>query len=292
MRLMKTTYLTLIAALLLFFGCGEGSSTIPEVTDPNPKEEEPSKQEPDEPEMPDPGCEVETVDAPHYLLRFIVPESLSARTIYGEPLTLQIYLSSFDSREYAHYWHAQNPDDFPREAAAYEALCERYGDTSYSGIRKFLPTYFGGYDALWYNIVSIDVTSVVDYDAEHPAGTSLNDLCELISWTPRDYLASGYTDRYDWTTPPDYIPEDYRYITFYDFDQVNDGLHPFKVSLSDYNADDLFLMGSGQLHQGPLFLLRFAHGPQTGNQLQRFTIRMTDEKGKVYNVLTDVCEWE
>ncbi len=288
MRLMKTTYLTLIAALLLFFGCGDGSSTIPEVTDPIPKKEEPPKQEPDDPDIPD-GLGVESIDASHYLLRFTAPESFSAGTIYNEPLTLQIHLSK---PVYAHYWHAQNPNDFPREAAAYEALCERYGDTGYSGIREFYPLYTGGYDALWYKIVSIDVTSVVDYDAEHPAGTSLNDLCELISWTPRDYLASGYADRFDWNSPPDYIPERYRRITFYDFDQVNDGLHPFKVSLSDYNADDLFLMGSGQLDEGPLFLLRFAHGPQTGNKLQRFTIRMTDEKGKVYNVQTDVCEWE
>ena len=196
---------------LLLLGCSEGSAEIPDKPNTNTKQEESQQSGPDTPD----GFELEIIDAPHYLLRFIAPESFSAGTIYGEPLTLQVRISSSAPREYAAYYDAQNPDERPQKAAAYKALCERYGDTGYSGIREFFPLYTGGFDALWHNLVSIDVTSTADYDAGHPAGTSLNDLCELISWTPRDYLESGYTDRYDWSAPPAYIPEKYQHITFY-----------------------------------------------------------------------------
>ena len=284
---MKTNYLSQAAMFLLLLGCSEGSAEIPDNPNTNTKQEESQQSGPDTPD----GFELEIIDAPHYLLRFIAPESFSAGTIYGEPLTLQVRISSSAPREYAAYYDAQNPDERPQKAAAYKALCERYGDTGYSGIREFFPLYTGGFDALWHNLVSIDVTSTADYDAGHPAGTSLNDLCELISWTPRDYLESGYTDRYDWSAPPAYIPEKYRHITFYYNGQVNDGLHPFRIPLSECTAEDLLLMGSGQLEDGPLFLLRFAHAPEAGNSLQQFELKLTDERGGTYTVRTDVCKW-
>lgn len=50
-------------------------------------------------------------------------------------------------------------------------------------------------------------------------------------------------------------------------------------------------MGSGQLEDGPLFLLRFAHAPEAGNSLQQFELKLTDERGGTYTVRTDVCKW-
>ncbi len=284
---MKMRYITPLAMLLLFFGCGDGSSTIPEVTDPNPKKEEPPKQEPDNPDIPD-GFELESLDAPHYLLTFRIPKSFTANIV--EPLIVRIGTAISSEDQCVSYFDTQDPDRFPKEAAAYEALCEYYGDKGYSKTRQFFPLYNGGYDFLWYNIVSIDVKSIVNYDAEHPAGTSLNDLCELVSWTPRDHIASGYTDLFDWSSPPDYIPQAYRNIAFRSDRHVNDGLHPFKIPLTECTPEDFILMGSGY-YSSALFLLRFAHGPEAGNNLQQFEIKLTDEQGKTYTARTEVCEW-
>lgn len=67
--------------------------------------------------------------------------------------------------------------------------------------------------------------------------------------------------------------------------------YPDRIPLSECTAEDLLLMGSGQLEDGPLFLLRFAHAPEAGNSLQQFELKLTDERGGTYTVRTDVCKW-
>lgn len=69
---------------------------------------------------------------------------------------------------------------------------ERYGDWN--------EAYFStSYDfhistvALYFEIESIKVTSNKDWDAAHPAGTSLNDLIEFKVYSYADYIAGGYT---------------------------------------------------------------------------------------------------
>ena len=64
---------------LLLLGCSEGSAEIPDKPNTNTKQEESQRSGPDTPD----GFELEIIDAPHYLLRFIAPESFSAGTIYG-----------------------------------------------------------------------------------------------------------------------------------------------------------------------------------------------------------------
>lgn len=60
-----------------------------------------------------------------------------------------------------------------KQFAEYESLCARYGDTDYNRTEF---TWTIQRDYLADNIVSIEVRSAADFDAQHPAGTLLNDL--------------------------------------------------------------------------------------------------------------------
>ena len=54
-----------------------------------------------------------------------------------------------------------------------------------------------------YNMVDfneISIWSDADFDANHPAGSSLNDLVRFISFSPMPYIESGYTDVYRWSS--------------------------------------------------------------------------------------------
>ena len=49
-----------------------------------------------------------------------------------------------------------------------------------------------------FDIAHIDVVSNANFDAQHPSGTSLNDLVYFISVSPKKYIDSGYNYSYDW----------------------------------------------------------------------------------------------
>ena len=54
---------------------------------------------------------------------------------------------------------------------------------------------------------SLHVVSDAAYDAEHPAGTLLDDVLDVMFWSAEDYLKSGYTSFLDYlgkTTRPTY----------------------------------------------------------------------------------------
>ena len=46
------------------------------------------------------------------------------------------------------------------------------------------------------DFTEITVTSDKDFDENHPAGESLNDLCRFISFSPYKFISSGYRDYY------------------------------------------------------------------------------------------------
>jgi hypothetical protein len=49
------------------------------------------------------------------------------------------------------------------------------------------------------NIEHIDIVCSEDFDAEHPAGSSLNDMVSIVGVSPKKFFDSGYLDRFDWT---------------------------------------------------------------------------------------------
>ena len=172
-----------------------------------------------------------------------------------------------------------------KQFAEYESLCARYGDTDYNRTEF---TWTIQRDYLADNIVSIEVRSAADFDAQHPAGTLLNDLCTLLSASPLPYIESGYTQTYDWDADPEGYAADPRHREYFPNAPENIGSTPFALPLADCRADDLRLMGDGK---NTLCLLRFDRAPQAGAEVQPLTITLTDECGREIVVET-TARWE
>lgn len=75
-------------------------------------------------------------------------------------------------------------------------LSEKHSDRDFSGnlLEDNLPkNFFFAHD-----FSSISITSDADYDEAHPAGNSLADIARFITVTPAKYVASRYTETFDW----------------------------------------------------------------------------------------------
>ncbi len=78
------------------------------------------------------------------------------------------------------------------EKTRFDALCAKHNDTSFNQrIRYTMPSPPHKY--LGFDLVSINVTSDADFDAEHPAGASLNDIVQFIAYTPYPFIQRRYT---------------------------------------------------------------------------------------------------
>ncbi len=73
----------------------------------------------------------------------------------------------------------------------YDSLCRKHNDLSYNRrIGHSSPNFPHNY--LAFDLVAIHVTSSADFDAQHPAGTSLNDIVQFIAYTPYSFIQNGY----------------------------------------------------------------------------------------------------
>ena len=220
-----------------------------------------------------------TITLPHYLLCFFEPESFDVsvnddkRLISVDFKIIEFHTQYYDFRD------AENPDKYPEEAEIYESLCERYKDTSYSTEQRMMP-YWNGRRYPVNNIVSIEIVSDADYDKGHPAGSSLADICELFTASPRDFIASGYTDNYEsnW---------DLETLALFGEDKIwTLKVKPIHKRLDKCWAEDLVLAG----YYPKFFKLRFPQAP-AANFEGSFTIKLLDEKGQVFTLKTEPVSW-
>ena len=105
------------------------------------------------------------------------------------------------------------------------------------------------------------VGSSADWDAEHPAGTSLNDLARFSSNTPWPYIQSGYTQKYH--------------------EQLNGEYYPVDKLISELTPDDMTLLPRGG------FYFRFVTRPAQPGKHTLF-VRLTADDGKVFEASCDV----
>jgi len=93
-------------------------------------------------------------------------------------------------------------DEEIEAAAKFTELAKANDDLSYNRKKG---QGFG--NCLYRKTKSLHVVSDQDYDAEHPAGTLLDDILDVMFWSAEDYLESGYTSFFDYlgeTTRPIY----------------------------------------------------------------------------------------
>lgn len=275
---------TVLSLVVMLPGCKSEEISKPPQKENQDKPDTPDTPDtptPDNPDIPDnpPGVdEFTNYLAPHYIVSFIRDPEITAT---ADDSSVDIYFSrGKKSTAYTWWYAAENIN--PEKAAIYTQLCEHYGDTGYDKERKYFEVYSGGYDFMADNIVSIDIFSGTDYDQQHPAGTSLKDICILRSASPQRFITSGYTKPYDWTVIPEYFDEK----SAERFGGERAGNYPIAKLLADCTAEDFILLGSGY----ELYCeLVFTHKPASGLG-QRFLITLTDERGMTYTAATNQTE--
>jgi hypothetical protein len=133
-----------------------------------------------------------------------------------------------------------------REKAIYDSLCVLHHDMSYNKKRDYIvgPGWGASYKG---DIVSIDVVSNADFDAQHPAGAPLNDIVRIISVSPYPYITSGYKKTYDWKRNP---PENLQRENIFR-GRSNRGENPFYYPidkrLSELTSSDLILADMSEI---------------------------------------------
>ena len=87
----------------------------------------------------------------------------------------------------------QNDNEFPiipELVNRYDSLCKVHKDTEYS---KEIKHYSGHQFGLaTYRRMTLDITSDAQYDAVHPAGTSLVDIVNITAYSAKEIIDSGY----------------------------------------------------------------------------------------------------
>ena len=137
------------------------------------------------------------------------------------------------------------------DAAHYDALCAKYNDLGYNKKTRYIE-YIGCREYTSNEIVSIDVVSNVDFDADHPAGASLGDIVHFLSVSPMRFIQSNYKETYDWSQqPPEFGEETFDFC--YDEKPVDVHHHPVYGKLTELKQNDLQLLGQGlySLGRGP-----------------------------------------
>lgn len=155
--------------------------------------------------LPEPGIdEFTVVKKSSFANSFIRLDSITAEQYDHSEFTIRIKYHTSD-KYYNWYGYCY---DFPisqqynkTRNAIYEKMNERHCDTSFNQYctADFLHL-FSCRNYVCFDINTIDVIGSEDFDEQHPAGTSLNDLIRFVGITPSPYIKSGYVDEYDWQT--------------------------------------------------------------------------------------------
>ena len=161
------------------------------------------------------------------------------------------------------------------EKKVYNDLCEKNNDLSYNTEKRYIVNpnpgaYYKG------DILSIDVVSDKDFNADYPAGTSLGNIVRLISASPTKYIQSGYKTEYDWATSEN---ENLLFSqTYLGFENRGEH-HPINKMLSELIKEDLFLMGNGW--ERFICLLKFEQIPEFEKE-HTFTVTINVSDGNVF----------
>lgn len=173
-----------------------------------------------------------------------------------------------------------------KDAFKYESLCRKHNDLSYNQkVGVINNVDFSGSCYISEDFTEITVTSDKDFDENHPAGESLNDLCRFISFSPYKFISSGYRDYYVFTVNNvslSFVNYAGKFIgnSVGTINGQKLTCHPIDKMLSDVTPEDLILLGYDSPY--PLFRLCFEKTPSTpGGHL--ITVRMRTDSDKIFS---------
>ena len=112
---------------------------------------------------------------------------------YDEINGLRIHQLTFGSITFIGSGRSASIKSTGEDKVWFDRICHENGDFTYS--RKVRLMYgMPGIIAYTPDIVSIDVCCEDDFDASHPAGSSINEYIKIAYRHAGDYIASGYKD--------------------------------------------------------------------------------------------------
>lgn len=173
-----------------------------------------------------------------------------------------------------------------KDAYKYESLCRKHNDLSYNQkLRVIEECVYSGNCYISEDFTEILVTSDKDFDANHPAGQSLNDLCRFISFSPYKFISSGYKNYYLFSVKNvssafvkyagGFIGQDTHTL-----EGKKLTCHPIDKPLTEVTAEDLILLGYDEPY--PLFRLCFEHTPSVPGE-HLITVSVRTDGGKIFN---------
>ena len=125
---------------------------------------------------------------------FFVPPSSDRLYNDGEIWTPEMK-DQFDYENLIHdiYSYEYNDDKYPpikEHLLRYDSLCKAHKDTEYSKKEK----HYSGeqFPFATYRRMTLDITSDTQYDAAHPAGTSLADIVNIKTYSAKEIIENGY----------------------------------------------------------------------------------------------------
>jgi hypothetical protein len=170
-----------------------------------------------------------------------------------------------------------------REKEIYDSICEKRNDMNYNKRIQYIYIPEEGHYYIG-NITKIDITSDTDFDSTHPAGSKLNDVVRIISFSPYKFIESGYKETYNWgiNRPLSFNKEpDLEGVLNILAGSKNDVTHfPVDKLLSEITPTDLILIGNGYGSDFIGYLL-FDSTPSV-NKAQHLTVTVKTAEGKVF----------
>ena len=126
------------------------------------------------------------------------------------------------------------------EKTTYEALCRKHNDLTYNKKREYrLSPEWGVCSAI--DFKEIDIVSNKDFDAEHPAGTSLKDIVRFVSVSPKKFIDSGYKETFNWRrNRPEIFKKDSMILSL--FQRETENYFPINRLLKDMGRDEMQML--------------------------------------------------
>ncbi|GHT11048.1 hypothetical protein FACS189432_03320 [Bacteroidia bacterium] len=112
----------------------------------------------------------------------------------------------------------------------FDNLCLIHNDINYNQKRDFIAVPNWGINFKG-DVVSIDIISNKDFDEQHLANSSLNNIIRFMSTSLSKYFIGGYNSLFDWDSD---IPENF----------INNGLNLYSKGKNEYHPIDVKLSES------------------------------------------------
>lgn len=174
----------------------------------------------------------------------------SIHAIQSHESTIQIVFCTHNMEDMFYSFYEK--DDPKDNTKIFEEFCNRHGDTAFNQECHFIKTAMGyvcGNRLAGYDIDDIQVVSDKDFDENHPAGSSLNDIIRFTGTSLMPFIVSNYTNEYNWDSclQVNSLAESlYRQLKF--ADNLNEHAskeqtHLIDKPLSLCSVEDLMLLG-------------------------------------------------